>query len=95
MLPSPPTLQAKRPANPSLPNLGGEDVYFLYSFLLHHTLTELQLAQSIGLSLLDVKDKVQALRKLRLVEQQGDLLRLNPAYYPAVYSRLDGDNFLV
>ena len=91
----PPILQAKLPINPSLPSLGGEDVYFLYSLLLHRTLTELQLAQSVGLSLLDVKDKIQALRKLRLVEQQDNLLRLNPAYYPAVYSRLDGDNFLV
>ena len=88
-------IQAKSPKHPSLPKLNGEDIYLLYSLLLHRTLTKPELAESLGLTLDQIEHPVQVLRKAGVIEQQTNILRLNPIYYPTVCTKLAGDNFSV
>lgn len=86
-------IQAKSPKNPSLPELDGEDIYLLYSLLLHRTLTKKELAESLGLTPHQIEHSVQTLCNAGVIEQQASVLRLNPTYYPTVCTKLAGDNF--
>ena len=88
-------IEVARPQKSDLPELEGEDVYLLYSLLLHRMLTEQELALSLGVMPQQLKARIQVLRRSGVVEKQGDELHLNPVYYPAVVTRLEGDNFLV
>ncbi|MEM1251838.1 MAG: hypothetical protein AAGI69_05340 [Cyanobacteria bacterium P01_H01_bin.21] len=88
-------IQAKSPKHPSLPKLNGENIYLLYSLLLHRTLTKEELAESLGLISAQIEHPVQILRKAGVIEQQAKTLRLNPIYYSTVCTKLAGDNFSV
>lgn len=91
-----PKITATFPRCPSLPDLQGEpDIYALYSLLLHQQLSELQLAESLGLHLEQTQSCLQRLAQAGLLEQRGSLLRLSPIYYPAVRSKLKGEIFLL
>lgn len=86
-------IQARLAKQPTLPELDDESNYLLYSFLLHRTLTKPELAESLGLTLYQIEPLVQTLWKAGIVEQQGQSFRLNPVYYPTVFTKLAGDNF--
>ncbi|MBE9068356.1 hypothetical protein IQ260_17020 [Leptolyngbya cf. ectocarpi LEGE 11479] len=86
-------IQARLAEQPSMPELEGESIYLLYSLLLHRTLTKLELAESLGLTLYQIEPLVQTLRKAGIIEQQEQRFRLNPVYYPLVHTKLAGDNF--
>ncbi|MGD1856845.1 MAG: hypothetical protein ACFB2W_21635 [Leptolyngbyaceae cyanobacterium] len=86
-------LQAKTPRCPSIPALDGEDIYLLYSLLLHCWLTKQELAESLGQTPYQIERQLQTLRKTGVIEQQQQTLRLNPVYYPTVRTKLAGDNF--
>lgn len=88
-------LRVKSPQRPSLPQSSDDDVYLLYSLLLHRTLTREELAESLGLNPEQIDRPVQVLRKAGVIERQAKTLRLSPDYYPTVCTKLAGDNFAI
>ncbi|MGF1535704.1 MAG: MarR family transcriptional regulator [Elainellaceae cyanobacterium] len=86
---------AKLPKLPSLPNLDQSDLYILYSLLVHGDLTLTALAESLGEERQVVNDAVQMMRGTGIVEQQEDIVKVNPMHYPRLKRRLTSNNFII
>lgn len=91
----PQNLVAQVPKLPDLPLLKSVDQYLLYSFLLHGDLSIHALAESLGDDEAQVQARVQILRRQGIVEQQGQVLKINPIYYPQVKQELASNNFII
>ena len=89
------TIQADKPSLPDLPYLDSDEQNLLYSLLLHTELTLSQLAMSLGDDEDIVQNLVQVLCKSGIIEQQLQLLRINPVHYPKLKGELNGNNFLI
>ena len=92
---SPSVLQAQRPSLPNLPDLEPDDHYLLYSLLLHGDLTISSLATSLGEEQSVVQSQVQVLRRAGVIEQQNEMLTVNPIYYPNLNRELSSNNFII
>lgn len=88
-------IRRQPPDLPTLPELKSGDRYLLYSLLLHGSITLSHLAVSLGTDQHSVNTQIQSLRRAGLVEQQGLLLWVKPAYYAGLKSDLERNNFLV
>lgn len=88
-----PTIQAKNPTLPELPELSPEEQYLLYSLLLHHEINLADLSISLGEDTAITQNLVQNLRRQGVIEQRNQLLRVNPLHYPNLIEELDGNNF--
>ena len=86
---------ATTPKLPPLPDLSQNDLYLLYSLMLHGDLTIGTLAESLGDAPNVVNNQVQLLRNEGVIEQQGNVLKANPAYYPQLRRELDKNNFII
>lgn len=86
---------AQTPKLPDLPALESADRYLLYSLLLHGDLTMSALAESLGDTRSEVQALVQLLRRKGMVEQQDDVLKINPIYYPKLKQELANNNFII
>ncbi|MGB3138009.1 MAG: hypothetical protein WBG38_07280 [Nodosilinea sp.] len=88
-------LTVTTPKLPSLPDLSQSDLYLLYSLLLHSDLTVRALARSLGDSIHIVNNQVQILRNAGVIEQQGQVIKTNPVYYPQLRRELARNNFMI
>ena len=88
-------LRAKTPELPSLSRLEQDDLYVLYSLILHGDLTFAALADSLGDPQSLVKGRVRILRRMGLIQQQDDILTVNPIHYPRLTKELDNNNFII
>ncbi len=88
-------LIATTPRLPPLPELTQGDLYLLYSLMLHGDLTLIALAQSLGDSPNATNNQVQILRNAGIVEQQADILKINPVHYPRLRRELSRNNFII
>ena len=88
-------LVAQIPKLPKLAELESADQYLLYSLLLHGDLTIDTLAQSLGDSESEVQGRVQLLRRQGTVEQQDNILKINPIHYPKIKENLAANNFII
>lgn len=83
------------PTLPKLPDLSLEDHYLLYSLLLHQEITLEHLAVTLGDPPATVQNGLQKLYSQGIIEEDSQLFRLNPLYYPRVKEELDGNNFYI
>ena len=90
----PDILQAQRPELPNLPNLESAHHYLLYFLLLHGDITLPALAHSIGDKESKVRKRIKFLRNEGLVEETGEILKINPIYYPKLKQELLNNNFI-
>lgn len=88
-------LIATIPKRPVLPELNQNDLYLLYSLLLHSDLTVRELAKSLGDAPQVVNHQVQTLRNAGVIEQQGQVIKTNPMHYPELYRELARNNFMI
>lgn len=88
-------LIASIPKRPVLPELSQNDLYLLYSLLLHSDLTVRELAKSLGDAPQVVNHQVQILRNAGVIEQQGQVIKTNPMHYPELYRELARNNFMI
>lgn len=88
-------LLATTPKLPALPDLSQNEMYLLYSLMLHGDMTVAALAQSLGDAPQVVNNQVQMLRNSGLIEQQGKVLKTNPAHYPKLRRELIKNNFVI
>ena len=86
---------AQTPKLPKLPTLEASDRYLLYSFLLHGQLTIPALVESLGDSQPEVQGRVQYLRREGLIEQQDNILQINPIHYIRIKRELALNNFVI
>jgi len=86
---------AKLPKLPTLPHLEQNDLYILYSLLVHGDLTIAALAQSLGEEQQNVNDSIQIMRGKGVIEQQADSIKVNPMHYPRLKRRLASNNFII
>ncbi|MEL6551834.1 MAG: hypothetical protein AAFQ63_00035 [Cyanobacteria bacterium J06621_11] len=93
--PSQLALIASVPKLPALPDLSQNDLYLLYSLIMHGDLTIKALAESLGDAPNIVNNQVQILRGLGVIEQKGNVLKANPAYYPRIRRELARNNFVI
>lgn len=80
---------------PDLPDLPSPDLYLLFALLLHGEITIPDLALSLGEAEPTVQAQVQVLQRAGIVWQQQQSLRVNPAFYPKLKTKLGNNNFLV
>ena len=88
-------LQAQSPELPKLPNLEALDHYILYFLLLHGDLTLSALAYSISDRESRIRKRIKFLRQEGLVEEQDEILKVNPIYYPNIKQELINNNFVI
>ncbi len=88
-------LVARTPRLPNLPELEQNDLYILYSLLMHGDLTLDALSESVGEEQPIINNYIQVLRRAGLIEQQGEVLQVNPIHYPRLKKQLTGENFIV
>ena len=88
-------IQAQSPELPNLPDLESAHHYLLYFLLLHGDITLSALAHSIGDSESKVRKRIKFLRNEGLVEEQGEILKINPIYYPKLKQELVNNNFVI
>ena len=88
-------LVAQTPKLPELPDFESADRYLLYSLLMHGDLTISALSQSLGDMESEVQARVQVLRREGIVEQKGQVLKINPIHYPKVKRELAANNFII
>ena len=88
-------IQAQSPELPNLPDLESAHHYLLYFLLLHGDITLSALAHSIGDSESKVRKRIKFLRNQGLVEEQGEILKINPIYYPKLKQELVNNNFVI
>lgn len=91
----PKKIVANTPSLQDLPALESADQYLLYSLLLQGDLTISELAKTLGDEELEVRARVQVLRRQGVVEQQGQVLKINPIYYPRLKQELANNNFVI
>ena len=89
------SLIAQTPELPKLPDLESVDQYLLYSLLLHGDLTMAALAESLGDLESEVQARVQLLRREGVVEQQDNVVKINPIFYPRLKQELATNNFII
>ena len=92
---SPSLLQAQIPSLPDLPDLEPDDHYLLYSILLHGDLTMSSLANSLGEEQSVIQSRVQVLRRAGVIEQQNEMITVNPIHYPKLNRELTSNNFII
>ena len=88
-------LKAQSPELPKLPNLEALDHYILYFLLLHGDLTLSALAYSISDRESRIRKRIKFLRQEGLVEEQNEILKVNPIYYPNIKQELINNNFVI
>lgn len=88
-------LIATIPKRPVLPELSQNDLYLLYSLLLHSDLTIRELAKSLGDAPQITNHQIQILRNAGVVEQQEQVVKTNPMHYPEIYRELARNNFMI
>ena len=93
--PKPQNLVAQSPKLPDLSPLTSADQYLLYSLLLHGDLSIPALAESLGDEESEVQARVQVLRRKGIVEQQEQVLKINPTHYPKLKQELASNNFII
>ena len=86
---------AQTPRLPELPEFESADQYLLYSLLMHGDLTVSALSESLGDMESEVQAQVQILRKEGIIEQKGQVLKINPIHYPKVRRELAANNFII
>ncbi|MEM8505602.1 MAG: winged helix-turn-helix transcriptional regulator [Cyanobacteria bacterium P01_D01_bin.1] len=86
---------ARLPKLPPLPDLSQNDLYLLYSLMLHGDLTIRSLAESLGDSTQVVNNQVQMLRNEGIIEQKNGVIKANPIHYPRLRKELANNNFIV
>ena len=88
-------LEAQSPELPNLPDLESAHHYLLYFLLLHGDITLSALAHSIGDNESKVRKRMKFLRSEGLVESTGEILKVNPIYYPKLEQELNNNNFII
>ena len=88
-------LKAQSPELPKLPDLNSLDHYILYFLLLHGDLTLSALAYSISDRESRIRKRIKFLRQEGLVEEQNEILKVNPIYYPNIKQELINNNFVI
>lgn len=88
-------LVAITPKLPALPELDQSDMYLLYSLMLHGDLTIRALAASLGDAPQIVNNQVQILRNTGIIEQRGEIIKINPIHYPKLQRELSRNNFMI
>lgn len=88
-------LQLQSPELPNLPELESAHHYLLYFLFLHGDITLSALAYSIGDEESKVRKGIKFLRQEGLVEEQGEILKVNPIYYPKLKQELLNNNFVI
>ncbi|MBE9045082.1 hypothetical protein IQ255_11815 [Pleurocapsales cyanobacterium LEGE 10410] len=88
-------LEAQNPELPNLPELTSTDHYLLYFLLLHGDITLSALAHSLGDRESRVRKRIKILRNEGLVEENGEVLKINPIYYPKLKQELINNNFVI
>ncbi len=88
-------LVAGTPKIPPLPELDQNDLYLIYSLMLHGDLTIQALAESLGDAPQVVNNQVQTLRKAGVIEQKGKVIKANPVHYPKLRRELAKNNFII
>ena len=86
---------AQTPRLPELPDFESADQYLLYSLLMHGDVTVSALSESLGDMESEVQARVQVLRREGIVEQRGQVLKINPIHYPKVKRELAANNFII
>ena len=88
-------LKAQSPELPKLPDLDSIDHYILYFLLLHGDITLSALAYSISDRESRIRKRIKFLREEGLVEEQNEILKVNPIYYPNIKQELINNNFVI
>ncbi len=88
-------LVAGIPKLPPLPELDQNDLYLLYSLMLHGDLTIRAMAESLGDAPQVVNNQVQVLRNAGVIEQKGNVIKANPIHYPKLRRELAKNNFII
>ena len=88
-------LQLAKAKLPDLPDLSHDNLYLLYSLLLHGSMSLSHLAYSLGEQQSTVKAKVQFLVKQGIVIREQNLLKVKPSYYSKLKISLANNNFLI
>ncbi len=88
-------LQAQSPELPNLPNLESIDHYILYFLLLHGDITLSALAHSIDDRESRIRKRIRFLRESGLVEEDHEILKINPIYYLKLKEELINNNFVI
>lgn len=88
-------LEAQSPELPNLPDLESAHHYLLYFLLLHGDITLSALAHSIGDKESKVRKRIKYLRSEGVVESTGEILKVNPIYYPKLKQELINNNFII
>ncbi len=86
---------AQIPHLPDLSDLELADHYLLYSLLLHGDITISALAESLGDEQSQVQNRVLMLRHHGVVEQQEEVIKINPIHYPNIKRELASNNFVI
>ena len=86
---------AQTPRLPELPDFESADQYLLYSLLMHGDLTVSALSESLGDMESEVQARIQILRREGIIEQKGQVLKINPIHYPKVRRELAANNFII
>ena len=88
-------LVAVTPKLPPLPELSQSDMYLLYSLMMHGDLTIVAVAESLGDAPQIANNRVQFLRKAGIIEQRGEVVKVNPIHYPKLRRELARNNFII
>ncbi len=88
-------LVAVTPKLPPLPELSQSDMYLLYSLMMHGDLTIVAVAESLGDAPQITNNRVQFLRKAGIIEQRGEVIKVNPIHYPKLRRELFKNNFII
>lgn len=88
-------LVAVTPKLPPLPELSQSDMYLLYSLMMHGDLTIIAVAESLGDAPQITNNRVQFLRKAGIIEQRGEVIKVNPIHYPKLRRELARNNFII
>ena len=88
-------LTAQSPELPNLPDLNSIDHYILYFILLHGDITLSALAYSISDRESRIRKRIKFLREEGLIEEQDEVLKVNPIYYPNLKKELINNNFVL
>lgn len=88
-------LIARKPLLPNLPELEQNDLYILYSLLIHGDLTLEALSESVGEDQPIIKNCIHCLRRAGLINQEGLVIKVNPIHYPRLKRQLASENFMV
>lgn len=90
------TLIAQHPTLPSLPPVDPEDLYILYSLLLHGGLKFKALAESLGNpDLIHLQPRLQKLCLTGVIQHDNAIYTVHPVHYPRLKRSLINNNFVI